>query len=35
MLRQAAQLAPKDTSVRRQLAAVVALNLVHNLQEAS
>ncbi|MFH1446676.1 MAG: tetratricopeptide repeat protein, partial [Chloroflexota bacterium] len=35
MLRQAAQLAPKDASVRRQLAAVVALNLVHNLQEAS
>jgi len=35
MLRQAARLAPKDANVRRQLAAVVALNLVHNLQEAS
>jgi len=34
MLRQAAQLSPSDQSIRRQLAAVVALNLVNNLQEA-
>jgi tetratricopeptide (TPR) repeat protein len=30
MLRQAAQLAPEDVSIHRQLAALVALNLVHN-----
>ncbi|MFZ6030987.1 MAG: tetratricopeptide repeat protein [Chloroflexota bacterium] len=29
MLHQAAKLAPKDVAIRRQLAAVVALNLVH------
>jgi tetratricopeptide (TPR) repeat protein len=34
MLRQAAQLSPSDQSIRRQLAAIVALNLVNNLQEA-
>jgi tetratricopeptide (TPR) repeat protein len=34
MLRRAAELAPKDVSIRRQLAAVVALNLVHNRREA-
>ena len=33
MLRQAAQLDPNDTMIRRQLAGVIALNLVHNLQE--
>ena len=33
-LRKAAQLAPNDASIRRQLAAVITLNLVHNLQEA-
>jgi tetratricopeptide (TPR) repeat protein len=30
MLRRAVSLAPNDLSIRRQLAAVVALNLVHN-----
>ena len=30
MLRKAANLAPQDVNIRRQLAAVVALNLVHN-----
>lgn len=30
MLRRAAELAPNDVSIRRQLAGVVALNLVHN-----
>jgi tetratricopeptide (TPR) repeat protein len=30
MLRRAADLAPDDVNIRRQLAAVVALNLVHN-----
>ena len=30
MLRKAAGLAPQDVNIRRQLAAVVALNLVHN-----
>jgi tetratricopeptide (TPR) repeat protein len=30
MLRRAADLAPEDVNIRRQLAAVVALNLVHN-----
>jgi len=33
MLRRAAQLDPNDTLIRRQLAGVIALNLVHNLQE--
>jgi len=30
MLRRAVSLAPHDLNIRRQLAAVVALNLVHN-----
>ena len=30
MLRRAVSLAPNDLNIRRQLAAVVALNLVHN-----
>jgi tetratricopeptide (TPR) repeat protein len=30
MLRRAVSLAPNDLTIRRQLAAVVALNLVHN-----
>jgi len=30
MLRRAVNLAPHDLNIRRQLAAVVALNLVHN-----
>jgi hypothetical protein len=30
MLRRAVNLAPNDLTIRRQLAAVVALNLVHN-----
>lgn len=34
MLQQAAQLAPGDQSIRRQLASIVAQNLVNNLQEA-
>lgn len=34
MLRQAAQIAPNDPVIRRQLASIVALNLVNNLQEA-
>ncbi|MFZ3069554.1 MAG: tetratricopeptide repeat protein [Anaerolineaceae bacterium] len=34
MLRQAAQLSPNDPIIRRQLASIVALNLVNNLQEA-
>ncbi len=34
MLKQASQLAPSDQSIRRQLAAVVAQNLLDNLQEA-
>ena len=34
MLRQASQLSPSDQNIRRQLAAVVALNIVNNLQEA-
>jgi len=34
MLRQAAQFAPNDPVIRRQLASIVALNLVSNLQEA-
>ncbi|NLW72511.1 MAG: tetratricopeptide repeat protein [Chloroflexi bacterium] len=35
MFRQAAQISPNDPSIRRQLSAIVALNLVTNLQEAS
>lgn len=35
MLRRAAALAPQDVNIRRQLGAIVALNLVHNCQEAS
>jgi len=35
MLRHAADLAPEDLNVRRQLGAIIALNLVHNPQEAS
>lgn len=34
-LRKAAELAPEDINIRRQLGAVVAINLVHNSQEAS
>jgi tetratricopeptide (TPR) repeat protein len=34
MLRQAAELSPNDPIIRRQLASIVALNLVNNLQEA-
>jgi len=30
MFRRAATLAPNDVNIRRQLAAVIALNLVHN-----
>ena len=33
MLRRAADLAPEDLNIRRQLGAVVALNLVHNSRE--
>lgn len=35
MLRRAAQIAPDDLNVRRQLGAIIALNLVHNSQEAN
>ncbi|MDR3577264.1 MAG: tetratricopeptide repeat protein [Anaerolineaceae bacterium] len=35
MLRRAARLAPSDLNIQRQLGAVVALNLVHNSQEAN
>ncbi len=35
MLRRAANLAPTDVNIRRQLGAIVALNLVHNCQEAN
>ncbi|MDD5368083.1 MAG: tetratricopeptide repeat protein [Anaerolineaceae bacterium] len=35
MLRKAAQFAPEDLNIRRQLAAMIAINLVHNPQEAS
>ncbi len=35
MLRRAADLAPKDSAIRRQLVAVIALNLVHNKQEVN
>ena len=34
MLRKASERNPKDTNIRRQLAAVIALNLVHGSQEA-
>jgi tetratricopeptide (TPR) repeat protein len=34
-LRKAAKLAPKDRSIQRQLAAVIALNLIHHPQEVS
>jgi tetratricopeptide (TPR) repeat protein len=33
MLRRASELAPDDINIRRQLGAVIALNLVHNPQE--
>jgi Flp pilus assembly protein TadD len=35
LLRKAAELAPNDLNVRRQLGAVIALNLVESSQEAS
>lgn len=35
MLRKAAQLSPDDLSIRRQLSAVIALNLVHNTREVN
>ncbi len=35
MLRRAAELSPDDLNIRRQLAAIIAINLVHNPQEAS
>jgi tetratricopeptide (TPR) repeat protein len=35
MLRKASQFAPEDLNIRRQLAAIIAINLVHNPQEAS
>jgi tetratricopeptide (TPR) repeat protein len=35
MLRRAAELAPNDPAIHRLLAAVVALNLVHNRREAA
>ena len=34
MLRKAAELAPEDVNIRRQLGAIIALNLVHHGQEA-
>lgn len=34
-LRKAAQLAPRERSIQRQLAAVIALNLIHQPQEVS
>jgi Flp pilus assembly protein TadD len=34
-LRKASKLAPKDRSIQRQLAAVIALNLIHHPQEVS
>ncbi len=34
-LRRAANLAPEDVNIRRQLGAIIALNLVHHQQEAS
>lgn len=35
MLRQAVELAPNDLTIRRQLGAMIAINLVHNPQEVS
>ena len=35
MLRKATELAPDDVNIRRQLGAVITLNLIHNSQEAS
>jgi len=35
MLRRAAELAPEDLNIRRQLGAVITLNLIHSSQEAS
>lgn len=35
MMRRAAQLAPNDVNIRRQLGAIVALNLVQSCQEAN
>lgn len=35
MLRKASELSPDDLNIRRQLGAVIALNLVHNPQEAN
>ncbi|MDO8970586.1 MAG: tetratricopeptide repeat protein [Saprospiraceae bacterium] len=35
MLRMAAELAPDDLNIRRQLGAVITLNLIHSSQEAS
>ncbi len=35
MLRHAARLAPEDINIRRQLGAIITLNLVHHPQEAS
>jgi tetratricopeptide (TPR) repeat protein len=35
LLRKAADLAPEDINIRRQLGAVITLNLIHNSQEAS
>jgi Flp pilus assembly protein TadD len=35
LLRRAAEISPNDLNVRRQLGAVIALNLVESSQEAS
>ena len=35
LLRKSAELAPDDVNIRRQLGAVITLNLIHNSQEAS
>ncbi|MPM17934.1 Beta-barrel assembly-enhancing protease [bioreactor metagenome] len=35
LLRRAAEIAPNDLNIRRQLGAVIALNMVHSSQEAS
>lgn len=35
LLRKAAALAPDDVNIKRQLGAVIALNLVHNAQEVT
>jgi tetratricopeptide (TPR) repeat protein len=34
MLRKAVEFAPEDVNIRRQLGAVITLNLIHNSQEA-